>query len=344
MEFEIIELDNPKWDDYINSCYIYDFHHTSCFHKIEVKSKEKAKLFIVKTKQELIALPLIIKKIPLTNYYDATSVYGYCGPLASQSFEKLSKKLILYFKKEFIKYCNQNNIISVFSRLHPLVSYNNFFSDFGECKDLNKTIIIDLKLPLDEQRKGYRKSNKSEINQLVKKKGYVVENISPHDDKQINEFVNIYHETMKRVNAKEYYFFDFNYFKKLLNNLCFKCHLLVAIKDNNMAAGAIFTETKSIMQYHLAGTKQEYIKDTSMKLIIDKARLLGNKNKLHYLHLGGGVDGEDEDSLFRFKAGFSKQFCQFSVWNMIVNQQAYHSLVKEKGNIKANNFFPLYRA
>lgn len=347
MKFKVIELSNPEWDSYINSSYIYDFHHTSCFHKIEQKDGEEAFLFIAeKQTKEFIALPLVKRAVPGTNYFDMTSIYGYCGPVASKPLSQIDKELIRFFKKEFINYSRQKNIVSVFSRLHPLIDQLPLFEIFGHVKDLNKTVAIDLTITLEEQRKAYRKSNKSEINQLKKKKGYVIENVEKSDDNSIKEFVDIYHLTMRKVDAKPYYFFDFDYFKKLLNNSCFECDLLVTRKENEMAAGAIFTRTNSIMQYHLAGTKDDFTRDTPMKLILDEARLLGSKRELRFLHLGGGVGGSDKDSLFYFKSGFSKKFYQFSVWNLVVNKPIYQELVDEKKINKEDfpNFFPLYRA
>jgi len=97
------------------------------------------------------------------------------------------------------------------------------------------------------------------------------------------------------------------------------------------------------MQYHLAGTKEEYSKDTPMKLIIDEARLYGNQNRLKFLHLGGGLNGSDDDSLFRFKSGFSKKKSQFRTWEYIVNETIYKELVSKNG-VSNSTFFPLYRA
>jgi hypothetical protein len=78
-----------------------------------------------------------------------------------------------------------------------------------------------------------------------------------------------------------------------------------------------------------------------MKLILDEARLLGNQTTAKSLHLGGGVGGSDEDSLFRFKSGFSKDFKEFSVWKFIVNEEIYEDLSKDK---VCTDFFPLYRS
>lgn len=346
MEFKTIELSNPEWNNYIRSSYTYDFHHTSCLHHIEVKDKEKALLFAVQNGNDFLAFPIIIKPIEDTKYFDASSVYGYGGPIASKPFVELPLGIQLYFKNKFLNYCQQKNIIAIFSRLHPLIDHTLFFDGFGSVINLNKTVAIDLTLPIDEQRKAYRKSNKSEINQLRTKKGYTVKLIEHSDKESIDSFIEMYHETMQRVAAKDFYFFDTQYFNSLLKNPCFNCNLLLAYNNGKMAAGAIFTETKKIMQYHLAGTKEDFIKDTPMKLILDEARLLGIEKGLIFLHLGGGVGGSDDDSLFRFKSGFSKNYFQFSVWNLIVNQAIYEELVANKAILSEDypNYFPLYRA
>ena len=98
------------------------------------------------------------------------------------------------------------------------------------------------------------------------------------------------------------------------------------------------------MQYHLAGTSKEFLKDTPMKLLLDEARLIGNEIGLDYLHLGGGVGGSDEDSLFRFKSGFSSYRCQFKTWQYIVEPDAYNILVSQRTKNKDSSFFPLYRS
>src|SRR5690606_7573228 len=115
-------------------------------------------------------------------------------------------------KENCLDFCAKKNIVSIFSCLHPLIVSDLFFTDFGSVIDLNKTIVIDLKISLEDQRKDYRKSNKSEINQLKKNKGYSVKIISKNDETSLKKFVDIYHETMTRVNANSYYYFSIDYF------------------------------------------------------------------------------------------------------------------------------------
>src|SRR5690606_14882609 len=243
-----------------------------------------------------------------------------------------------FFKTNFIEFCKSENIVSVFSRLHPLIEQTNIIENLGEIVNLNKTVAIDLTKSAEEQRKEYRKSLKSELNQLRRKEIVVRE---ANTKEEIDAFIAIYYETMDRVEATANYYFSKEYFYEFLNNQDFDAKLLIAVKDNKVIAGAIFTLTDKIMQYHLAGTTEEYIRETPMKLILDEARLLGNQTTAISLHLGGGVGGSDEDSLFRFKSGFSKDFKQFSVWKYIVNQAVYDELSKGK---EVSGFFPLYRS
>lgn len=339
-QFDIVLPDDPLWNQIVRRSYLYDFHHTGFYHQID--NQDQSKLFVATRGDNFIALPLVFRTISGSDWADATSVYGYSGPVANHEATFQRTDLVNYFWDEVTSYFRENRIISAFSRLHPLINQHLFFEGHGEISPLNKTVSINLKLDPDEQRRQYRKSNKSEINQL-RRKGFVVEKAESVGE--IERFIEIYYETMDRVYASSNYYFAREYFHRFLDNDAFDNQLLLAKFEGEIAAGAIFTMTDKIMQYHLAGTTEPYIRETPMKLILDEARLLGNEKQLDYLHLGGGVGGSDDDSLFRFKSGFSKQLCQFSVWKYIIDREKYDSLVQVR-KIKnvTSGFFPLYRS
>ncbi len=337
--FETIAATSKRWNEIVRSSFIYDFHHTAFYHTLE--NNHKAIMLYIEVNNDFIALPLIIRKIEGTKWFDATSVYGYCGPISNKKFSELNESIFEKFTKETGNYFEQNNIIAAFSRLHPLIDQNMAFKEFGAVVELNKTVAVDLTITPEEQKKQYRKSNKSELNQL-RRKGFVVE--EAQSPKDVDAFIAIYLETMNKVGAGKEYYFSEKYFHSFLKNTDFDSKLLLAKVEGKIVAGAIFTITDKIMQYHLAGSSEQYMKHTPMKLILDEARLLGNSLKLKTLHLGGGVGGEDNDSLFRFKSGFSKTFNQFSVWKRINDEDKYSFLVKKKSlQNSESNFFPLYR-
>lgn len=341
MQTRIIPLeDKQAWNDVMLKADSYDFYHCNSYHELEHIGEPW--LFLVENKEDFIALPLITRSIPDSEYVDVTSVYGYPGPISNKVCHELSTELIRYFQKELLACLESKKVVSAFSRLHPIIEQVDFLDGLGEIAYFNKTVAINLTEPVDIQRRKYRKSNKSEINQL-RNRGYVVRIAT--EQQQLNEFIAIYNENMRRVNAGAYYFFDQDYFSKFLCSSDFTADLLLAYYEDEITAGAIFTVTNRIMQYHLAGTKKRYLKATPMKLIIDEARLLGTERGLQYLHLGGGVSGSDEDSLYRFKSGFSDTNFTYKVWKMVVNEHKYQELVEAKSAKKElnHNYFPLYR-
>jgi hypothetical protein len=337
--FSVIEVHDSQWADIVYRSLNYDFSHTQSYHLLEKENIPV--LFLSKFNDDFIALPLIIRKIPNSNWYDCTSAYGYCGPISNLNFEKISRKKILYFRDNILEYFKEFNIITAFSRLHPLMKVPNFFDNFGIVKDINKTVAIDIRNSKEEQIRQYRKSTKSELNQL-RKSGYSVFEATEKED--IDAYIELYYITMKSVNATQSYYFNADYFYKFLDSNCFEKKLLLVRKDNKIFAGAIFTITNKVMQYHVSASTKSYIKPTPMKLIIDHARLIANEFKLDFLHLGGGVGGSDNDSLFFFKSGFSDYRGLYQTWQLIVDDEKYNHLIIASQRKKENSFFPLYRS
>jgi len=337
LSFNVIERESVEWREIVEKSETYDFHHTSYYHKID--NEYISKLLVFSKGEDFIALPVVIRDIPDSEFFDITSVYGYAGPIYRMQ-DNTKEELTAFFKLRFPQYCLQNKIVSVFSRLHTLVDQKFILGGLGELVDLNRTVSIDLTVSPEDQRKEYRKSLKSELNQLRRKNITIEAAEEPAD---IDRFIEIYYETMDRVKATPNYYFSKQYFYDFLATEEFNSTLLVAKFEDEVIAGAIFTYTDKIMQYHLAGTTEAFIRETPMKLIIDEARLLANELGLVHLHLGGGVAGHDDDSLFRFKSGFSKNFKQFSVWKYIVDEGQYHQLIDSKNINQSSNFFPLYR-
>lgn len=334
--YEIIENNSPRWSQIVKQATFYDFHHTAYFHIID--NDFTSKLLLFSDASNFIILPIVLRPIKNTRFFDITSVYGYSGPLYKFEDDYDPTQLLSFFRTKFVDFCKDQSIVSVFARLHPLINQRLIIEGLGEIIDVNKTVSVDLTKTAEDQRREYRKTLKSELNQLRKKEIFVKE---AENKDEIDQFIKIYYETMDRVNATSNYYFSKEYFYEFLNNTDFESKLLLTVKKQKVTAGAIFTLTDKIMQYHLAGTSEESIKEAPMKLILDEARLIGNQTGAENLHLGGGVGGDDDDSLFRFKSAFSKNFKQFSVWKYIVQQNIYDDLSKDKS---PTSFFPLYRS
>lgn len=346
--FRVLTIDDRiEWENILSNVSNYDFYHTWDYNKTSFKNGEGVPVLCIYTKDnETIVFPILkrpiqnIGDVDIVDMYDFTSVYGYAGPLSSNN---VSKGTIENFSIEFKNYCQSNNIISGFSRLHPLIKQENILSSLGTIEHNSKTVTIDLSQTLEEQRKHYRKSNKSEINQLRRKAEIIWSDKSLED---IRAFIDIYNANMRRVDAKDYYYFNEDYYKVFFNSTGYDAHLLFVEIEGIKVAGAIFVFCDNVIQYHLAGTHEDFLRIAPIKLLLDEMRLFGTENGYNHLHLGGGTSRSEDDPLFKFKRGFSKIFLDFQIFKSIFDQDKYDALsekVRKKSSNFNENFFPLYR-
>lgn len=347
--FKVLSLqDKDLWNGYLQQACQSDFYHTWEYHALDKQGQ--AFMFIYEKENLFIGVPLVKRPIEGTCYYDCTSVYGYVGPFSNAIFADIPVSFIKEFHHVFRKYLQSQNIITIFSVLHPLFEQHALFDERFfelenfpcELKIVGKTVAVDLKQSLDEQRLQYRRPFRAKINQL-RKKGFSVK--LADSENELQEFIELYAENMVKVNASRKYFFEVDYFKNFMSSESFLPKLLIACYENRIVAGAMVAMTGKVMQLHLAGTRNEFLKDSPMKLIFDEASLIGRMHNMHYLHLGSGLGGSD-DSLYHFKRGFSDTLFDFATWRYIIDYPIYKNLVKEKTNgrdVSESNLFPLYR-
>lgn len=336
---KVIGINQPiDWNIELEIVGAADFYHSFSYNSYYSNLEGKSILYCFQKDNYDILFPLILRKTAYNEYFDVTSVYGYAGPLCSHS--EVPAEVVSEFTDSLNKFFAENNIVSAFCRLHPSFHNELLLEGLGDVLPLSETVYIDLTLPLDEQKKKYRKGVKSDLSKLAREGFSVFEDA---DKKYIHEFIEIYNENMIRVSAKPEYFFNEEYYKMIFNSPDINSKLFFVVKDNVKVAASIFVFTGDIIQYHLSSTRGDYLRNSPVRLIIDHMRIYGTENGYKELHLGGGV-GSSADSLFQFKAGFSDCRHQFKVWRHIVNPEIYNQLVRDHKASPNSNYFPLYRA
>ncbi|WP_316811949.1 GNAT family N-acetyltransferase [Pedobacter heparinus] len=328
------------WNFYIDNAFVHDWYHTWYYHALDETGM--ALLFVYEEDHDYIAFPVMKRKIPGTCFFDLSSVYGYVGPIASRESKRLNKNLIHNFKKEFLNFLKNEQIVSVFSRLNPFFNQDILVRDFKGTYDNGKTVVLDLTIPIEEQHKKYNSSVFDSIKKS-RKKGFVVKETKLAAD--IETFIDIYTENMERVNSADYYLFSRKYFLDLMYSDEFDCRLFLVFKGTEAISGMIAAFTHGIIQAHLIGTRTAYINDSPAKLLVDEVTRIGRTERMKYMHLGGGF-GFKEDSLFKWKSLFSDSYLNYKSLRFIANDEVYRSLVDQKGIDRDANvdFFPLYRA
>lgn len=333
-------LERKEWTAYVNAAVEYDFYHTWLYHSLDHTGSPF--LFVYEEDQNYIAFPLLKRNISDSSFSDLSSVYGYTGPISNRKFEDIDDSMIDNFKVSFLDFLDTEQNVCVFSRLHPLFNQCLLFEKFGGIHENGKTVAIDLTISIEEQRSKYRKTTLKNIKRSWKA-GYSIRQSRTQDD--ITLFYEMYTRNMERVEAANCYFFSKEYFNYLIDNDEFDCRLLLVYAKEEAVCGMIVTFTHGIIEGHLVGTKSEYLKESPAKFLVDEITLIGRKEGMKYLHLGGGL-GFKMDTLFNWKAGFSDLFLEYKSWRYVSNNSVYHSLVSKQEIDEHINidFFPLYRA
>lgn len=331
--------DKTKWTDYITRAAAYDFYHTWYYHNLD--SSAGSRLYVYEEGEDFIAYPLVKRVITGSDYFDLSCVYGYTGPISNRPFDTQDAEFFARFRRAFLETLQQEKIVSVFSRLHPFFNQESLLAEFTGVYPNGKTVAIDLRVPVEEQRAAYHKSYRQQI-RILKEKGYVVR--ESKDPLDIQTYADIYTENMKRVGASDYYMFTAAYFTRLLTSSEYDSKLMLVYFNGEVVSGGVLICTNKIMQMHLMSTRTEHLSLSPPKLVIDESSVLGRTLGYEFINLGGGLNFK-EDSLYKWKSGFTKLFLPYNSWRYVVNQQVYDRLLAKKDIDPALevDFFPLYR-
>ena len=355
--YDLIPIDNhEQWLDALALCGVYDTYHLPEYHLLAKEQKEGIPfLFFFHVDNQFAAYPFLLRKISDvqglddSQSFDVTSVYGYPGIVTNiENSSMNAANFRSSFQKALLDILHDKQVIAFFTRQNPLFQTSWLFQGMGDVRKMSNTVAIDLTRSNHEQEKNMTKGHRYDIRK-ARESGVIA-----YEDKEfrrIDDFMLIYNETMKRNGALDYYFFSKSYYNELKKSLGHKIKLFVAEKDGVLVSVSMFLSTGSIIQYHLSGTPDRYLKFSGAKVILDEVRRWGASQGYKWLHLGGGL-GSMEDSLFRFKSGFSKLRFPFEIVRVILEPLIYNQLVEQKDHwIESNgyrkqseDYFPSYRA
>ncbi len=345
--------DREAWMAALRRSFQHDVYHLPEYHALaEERGEGAARLFAYTEGEYSIALPLLLRPlqgiagIEADGWKDATSVYGYPGPVSSH--RDMPPAVLRNFHEALDRRLAEERVVAAFSRLHPLFPQRAMLAGNGDCKHEGETVSIDLTQPPEVQRAAYRPSTKSRMNKL-RRQGLACER--DHEKRHMADFTAIYHQTMQRVHAHSSYRFEPEYFTRLASGLGPALELFVVKLDGAVICGGLFTICNGIVQYHLCGTSSDFLKLAPMSLLVDTARLWAINEGARAMHLGGGV-GSKEDSLLEFKRGFSRITHEFVTWRRVLDPAGYSQLCgqaaqwNERHGLRSTSadFFPAYRA
>ena len=315
--------DRLAWQTALDSVGGYDVYHLAEYQDLAASDGELPRLIVVEAGEWVGVVPLLLRPLRALVWYDqdgfdAVSAYGYPGPLLSTS----QSDAVSQFENQIRQALSSAGVVSAFIRSHPLMTPADLFPD--DCLKATTVVFLDTTLSSDQQLLSMRKTHRYE---LRKARTADIEVSQDVHFSTIETFIELYNRRMQQLGATNDYFFPRSYYEKITKLPDGACMLFNAIADKEIVAAALFLVSDQGVQYHLSASDSSYSGPSPIRIIIDEARIWASQRRKRWLHLGGGAGG-NEDSLLRFKRGFSRQEAAYRTFGLIVDSPTYEKLAE----------------
>jgi hypothetical protein len=353
--YEILtERDSQKWSELLHLFKNnHDIYSTLSYCKLTSNNDDASpRMFLYKQENVTILYPFLLRNINRLEFvknqmseqlYDIITPYGYGGPITDGEITMRDSE---EFRKEFEDYCKKNNIISEFIRFHPLLQNHKHFSSAVPIFHVNNTVSIFLDRNEDEILKAFHKNHQRNVKKARNNNLSIQILQGSHALPYLSKFKQLYDETMKKNNAKAYYYFSYDYFKQLFQTLGEAAMMANIKQSDEVIASAIFFINGPFLQYHLGASERTKLNTGANPFLFYEVAKWGSEKKMKYLHLGGGY--RKDDPLFTFKKRFNEQgISPFYIGKKIHNKTTYEHVTQlwkmYYGKENDDTFFPKYR-
>lgn len=251
-----------------------------------------------------------------TNWKDASSPYGYGGPLSSTA----DPGFLAAAWRAYLSWMRDHRVAVEYVRFHPALGNERYYG--GQVADNREVVWVDL----DAQ--DVTTAYAARLRQTLKKAagaGLV------YDECDLaayaREFAGYHRATMRAMNADPFYLFGDDYFESLGRSGLARlgiCRRGGRVGD--WLAAGIFLDGRGMREYHLAAATDEGRKRGASSLALHEAALAARQSGMHKLYLGGGTDAGADNPLLFFKSAYSPQRLTYRTGSTVFDAAAYDEL------------------
>lgn len=301
-----------------------NIYHSPQYLELYEKDNSFAEAFFFKKANNFFYLPYIknqiSKKLLSEDYFDFETAYGYSGPLSNSE----DKVFLNQAWENFNIFCSKARIIAGLIRFNPfldnhLISKQKFIRISFE-KDI---VIKNLKKDSKDIYEQYEKDVKSNIKKAIKNN--ILINID-NSTAAIKSFRKVYIKLLKTKKTNDFYFFTENYFSKLSQNLSKNYIVILAKKNDEIVGAALVLISGQVAILHLSATDRKFSKFGTASLLRHEVVKYSYNNNIKQINFGGGLTSDKNDSLLKFKMGFSKETKKFYIGKFLSNKEIYEKV------------------
>ncbi|HAN86984.1 MAG TPA: methicillin resistance protein [Firmicutes bacterium] len=320
-------------------------HPTYC--ELFCRPDDQAMCCLMEDAKGTVLFPFILRPLagePWASEYadthDIITPYGYGGPFA---WGDPDWRL---FWQEFNEWARSSNIASLFARLSLFEDQLIPFDGCVETKAPN--IVRTLSMPADELWMDYEHKVRKNVKK-ARRSGLVVG--VDYEGARLDDFLDIYTQTMQRRDAAEFYYFDREFFETLIKDLFGSFAFFHALQNQQVVSTELVLLSANHMYSFLGGTRVDAFDLRANDLLKHSIVRWGIENGKKAYVLGGGY--EYGDGIFRYKMSFAPNGqVPFRVGCSVYDPDLYTSLIRSREQWESEQgigwrpslgFFPEYR-
>lgn len=336
--------DRTKWLSVLDRFTQVDVCFLPQYHRMhELNGDGEACLWVYEEENRTFAHCFMKREIkadrPNSGYYDLETVYGFGGPLSTDS----SPQFVDRAWKAFAAWCQRQSVVAEFVRFNSLVRNYRLAADSFEVTKNRQTAVLEISADMDALWVSYTSKHRNMIRK-AEKHGLVCR---IGGAQEFGTFRAMYSETMKYNSAGDYFNYSDSYFAELKARLGREVELLAVYDQERCVATGLFYFHGEFMLYHLGASDISFRAAAPSNLMLHVAAKLGAKRGCRRMHLGGGRTDDPNDSLLKFKVSISKTLLPFYTGKRVYNPEVFDRLCRgwltNYQGESPPNYFLLYR-
>lgn len=308
----------------------------------------EARLFIYHEGTASVVYPFLLRRVNLIpglegkldrDLFDITSPYGYGGPMAAP---EAGECVWENFCRCFAEYCKKSDIITEFIRFHPVLENHRQLQNHIQVEKVSSVVCVNLNKSEEEIWSGYERNNRKNIKKAYREGLEVILEETPT---HFTDFISIYHHTLLRNQASEFYFFNDKFFESIHKGLKENFLYVYTLKDGRIISTELLLYNKTYIHSFLGGTLEQYYEFRPNNILKHEVIKWAKRKGIRYFLLGGGY--REGDGIFRYKRSFACEgVLDFYVGKKVHNHEAMSMLdniMATKNPRESASFFPGYR-
>jgi CelD/BcsL family acetyltransferase involved in cellulose biosynthesis len=235
---------------------------------------------------------------PFAGRHDITGLYGRGGVVAGQA----SPEVLAEFHAVLAGYCHAGGIVCGFDRFHPVMANDAQAGPATKVMDVGGFVVVDIRPDLDAIHASFKSSVRKDIRKAERNE---VRCFDEADDAHLEDFLDIYHATMARNAASEFYYFTAEYFATLCRTIPGQFHFFYAKAGGQIVSCELVLLHGKYAHSFLGGTRREALPLSANPMLKWEIIRTLKARGCEYFLLGGGT--HPDDGIFQFKKAYAPE-------------------------------------